>query len=166
MTEPDRRQQILQAEEAILQLADQLARARQSRSAADEATGHLQTAQAVLEQTRAALQETMRALQENTQLSSSALAGAIDHLEKTRGELGQAAGEMDALAKQVGEITPTLHRYLETALGEIAQAVRLGSQGQEVLRKEVVTLRRLIWVLLALSLLAFSAALTSLVIPR
>jgi hypothetical protein len=61
----------------------------------------------------------------------------------------------------LGEITPALQRYPESALGELTNAVRLGSRGQELLRKDVLSVRRLTWALLLLSLLAFGAALTS-----
>ncbi len=44
MTQENRKQQILQAEEAILQLAGQLAQAHQGRRVAEEATGQLHTA--------------------------------------------------------------------------------------------------------------------------
>ncbi len=162
MSEHDRKQQILQAEEAILQLAEQLARTHQSRTAADEAARNLQAAQATLERTRAALQETMLAHQENTRRSNSALAEARDHLEKAQRQVGEACNELHAMTQQVGEITPTLQRYLETALGEIANAVRLDSQRQDLLRQDVNSLRRLTWAVLMLTLLAFGAALTSL----
>jgi chromosome segregation ATPase len=161
MTEHDRKQRVLEAEEAILQLADQLALARQSRTAADEVAGNLQATQAALEGTRASLRETLLALQENTQRSSSALAEARDHLEKAQRQVGQACHELHALTQHVGEITPTLQRYLEKALAEIANAVRLGGQGQERLREDICSVRRLTWVLLLLSLLAFGVALTS-----
>jgi hypothetical protein len=140
-----------------------LALARQSRVAADEAAGNLQAAQAALERTRAALQETTLALQENTHRSCSALAEARDHLGQAQGQVGQACGELHALTQHVGEIAPTLQRYLETALGELTNAVRLDSRGQELLRKDVLSVRRLTWALVMLSLLAFGAALTSVV---
>jgi len=158
MTEHDRKQQILQAEEVILQLADQLALARQSRTAADEAAASLQVVGATLERTRAALQETMLVFQENTQRSSSALAEAIDHLEKSQRQVGQACSELQTLTQQVSAITPTLQRAFETALGEVANAVHLDRQAQELLRQDVLSVRRLMWALLLWSLLAFGAA--------
>jgi chromosome segregation ATPase len=157
MTEHDRKQQVLQAEEAILQLADQLALARQSRTAADEVAANLQAAQATLERTRALLQETMLALQENTQRSSSALAEAREHLEQAQRQMGQVCNDLQAMTQQVGAIAPTLQRDFAMALGEVAEAIRLGSQGQERLRQDIISLRRLTWGIL--SLLVFGAAL-------
>jgi hypothetical protein len=164
MTEPDRKQQILQAEEAIRQLADQLVLARQSRTAADEATRNFQEAHAVLERTRSSLQETLLALQENTQHSRTALAEAKEHLERTRHQVDKICIELHALTQQVGEMTPTLQRHLEIALGQVTDAVRLVSQGQERLRTDIHFWRRLTWASVLFGLLAFGTALLAVVL--
>jgi hypothetical protein len=150
MTESDRRQQVLQAEEAILKLADQLALARHSRAAADEVAARLQTAQEGLDGVRASLQETLRAFQETTQRSGSALAEAIDRLDKAQSQVGQACNDLQTMIPQVREIAPALQRSFATALGEVSQGI--GS------------LRRLVWGALVLSLLACGAALMSLLV--
>jgi ABC-type transporter Mla subunit MlaD len=159
MSEHERRQQVLQAEEAIVQLADQLALARQRGNAADEAAGKLQSALTALERSGVALQETTRAVEENAQRSSAALAEAREHLEEVRRQVSQACDEWQALARQVSELAPTLQRHLETALREVAEAVRVGNQGQELLRKEALLVRRLLWALLGLGALGCGAAL-------
>ncbi len=72
--------------------------------------------------------------------------------------MAQVCTEVQILTQQVREQMPTLQRHLETIQEELDKSFRLAGQHQEIVRQDILAVKRLTRTVLVLSLLAFGAA--------
>jgi chromosome segregation ATPase len=112
MSEQDRRMEILKAEEAVRQLAQELARTLQSRSAADEMAERLRGLHDTLEQTRGILEKAVQAVSQTAQEAQAALANASSRLGNVETQLAQVVGDLRGAVQQLDGITPAVQRAL------------------------------------------------------
>jgi DNA repair exonuclease SbcCD ATPase subunit len=150
MDDQDRRLEILKAEEAVRQLAEELARAGDSRLAAEEVAGQFEAARATLEETRQVLEAAVRALRQTSEDAQSALAEARTRLGSAEGQVARAAGELRGAAQQLDGIMP--------AVGKMV------GQAEESLANRLRDLGRWVRASLVLSALAFGSAVVCLIL--
>ncbi len=135
MNEQERRQEILQAEEVIRQLAREMARVSESATQAEEARRKLDEASAAMNQAKRALDEATKVVEASGNQSQAAvtaaskeavkaLAEASEQLDRLDNHIMTAIDRLQAAAQAVEGSPEKLSEMLDSRLAELASLLR------------------------------------------